>query len=455
MDAAEKEVLWGEVDALERDLAAERFRIAAGLEAEPALSAIYAAHGAAAHRSTVARLRAEGEPELAGRVAALRAERAAAEGEEAWRAAEASALAQGPDGPVPLARAELAVAGERDRERRLAFGRAAAAAIAASSVAGEAAAEQRARARVEVGLLPDWEAVVAADEVLDASEDGYRDVLAWLARREISLAPGPRGDLDRSDLVYLLALRRWDGLFPRGMLAPVLRQATERLGLALSRIRVEEGDRPAQWPGAHAFEERISFRRRGGAPDWLDLLRAAGEALAAAACPPRSRQPAFPAALGSLLLGLLLEPAFLSRTLGVERSGAGDLVRALALSRLFALRASAAALRVAAEVERGSSGTAWRQAHREALSAAALAAWPDGLAARDAAADRHRLALEGAAWGERLRVRLVEAHDEDWWRNPRAAATLAGWLAAGRAGPDEERPPLAAAARALTGRLGG
>ncbi|HEY6105129.1 MAG TPA: hypothetical protein VIV59_04055, partial [Anaeromyxobacteraceae bacterium] len=113
-----------------------------------------------------------------------------------------------------------------------------------------------------------------------------------------------------------------------------------------------------------------------------------------------------------------------------------------------------AALRVAAEVERGSSGAAWREAHREALSAAALAAWPDGLAARDAWGERHRLALEGAAWGEVLRARLVEAHDEDWWRNPRAAATLAGWLAAGRAGPEAEKPPPASAARALLRRLG-
>lgn len=455
MDAAEKEYLAREAEALASEVAEERFRNAAGLEPEPALSAAYAAHGAAAHRDTVARLRAEGELELANRVAALRAERAGAKDEEAWRAAEAAATARGPDGPVPLARAELAVLTERDRERRLAFGRAAAEAIAAAARRGEAAAEKRARAGAEVGLEPDGEAVAAAAEVLDASEDGYRDVLAWLARRESGLALGPRGDLTRSDLLHLLALRAWDDLFPAGMLALELQRAAERLGLDLGRIRVEEGNRPAQWPGAHAFESRVAFRPRGGAGDWLDLFRAAGQALAAAACPLRSRQPAFPAALGALLEGLVLEPLFLSRTLRVERRRAADLGRALALARLFALRARAAALQVASEVERGTSGTAWRQAHREALSAAGLAAWPDGLAARDAGAGRHRLALEGAAWGEALRVRLVEAHDDDWWRNPRAAATVAGWLAAGRAGPEAEKPPPASAARALVRRLGG
>lgn len=454
MDAAEKERLAREADALATEVAEERFRIAAGLELEPTLSAAYRAHGAAAHRDAVARLRAAGESELAERVAALRAERAGAEDEEAWRAAEAAATARGPDGPVPLARAELAVLAERHRERRLAFGRAAAEAIAVASRSGEAAAEKRARAGAEVGLAPDPEAMLAAGEVLAASEDGYRDVLAWLAKRDLGLAPGPRGDFTRSDLLYLLALRPWDGLFPAGMLALELRRAAERLGLALDRIRVEEGDRPAQWPGAHAFESRVAFRRRGGAGDWLDLFRAAGQALAAAACPPRSRQPAFPAALGALLEGLLLEPLFLARTPGVERRRAADLGRALALARLFSLRARAAALRVASEVERGASGVTWREAHREALSAAGLAAWPEGLAARDAGAGRHRLALEGAAWGEVLRGRLVEAHDDDWWRNPRAAATLGGWLAAGRAGLEAERPPLASAARALVRRLG-
>ncbi|HEY6105865.1 MAG TPA: hypothetical protein VIV59_07780, partial [Anaeromyxobacteraceae bacterium] len=265
MDAAEKELLAGEVDALAREVAGERFRIAAGLELDPSLSAVYLAHGAAAHRETVARLRAAGEPDLAGRVAALRAERAGAEDEEDWRAEEARATAQGPDGQVPLALAELAVLGERDRERRLAFGRAAARAIDASSRTGEAAAEKRARAGAEVGLVPDWEAVVAADEVLDASEDGYRDVLAWLARKDLGLAPGPRGELDRSDLLYLVSLHPWDGLFPGGMLALALRRTAEGLGLDLGRIRVEEGERPAQWPGAHAFESRVAFRRRGGA----------------------------------------------------------------------------------------------------------------------------------------------------------------------------------------------
>src|SRR6266496_1875418 len=171
MARVEREVMHGELDALATELAGERYRHVAGLEPEPALARIFAAHGDAAHRRTVSALEADGERELAARVAALRVERSQAEDEEAWRAAEATASTLGPDGPVSLADAQLAV----------------------------------------------------ADALLAASDDGYRDVLGWLARRDLGIALPPHGDLGRADLLFLLALDGWAGLFPRGMLAIVLR----------------------------------------------------------------------------------------------------------------------------------------------------------------------------------------------------------------------------------------
>jgi len=165
MDTAEMDHLAGEVDALAAALDGERFRHVAGLEAEPALAPLFAARGRAAHRETVAALRARGEDALADVVAALRAERAAAEDEEAWRAADAAAVAQGPDGPLPLSRALLLVPREQDRDRRRALSRAAAQALAGAGPRREAAAEVRARARAEVGLVPDWKRVVEADQL--------------------------------------------------------------------------------------------------------------------------------------------------------------------------------------------------------------------------------------------------------------------------------------------------
>ncbi|HET7753168.1 MAG TPA: hypothetical protein VFK85_04595 [Anaeromyxobacteraceae bacterium] len=434
MDSAEREILRRDVDALVEALESERYRHVAGLERSPDLESLFRARSRAAHRDTVVALRADGEAAMAARVAALRADRAAAADEQAWRRAEWDARGIGPDGPVALEDAALAVPRERDAARRSALGAAVASAFDAVASPRERWAEVRARARVEVGLFADWEQVVGADALLAATDDAYRDVLGWLARREGAAAPAPHGGLDRAGVLQLMALGPWDGLFKAGLLAPTVNAVAQKLGLALGRVRVDEESRPSQWPGAHAFGARVSFRRRGGAPDWLDLLDALGRALAnALGPPPHARDPRTAAAIGAVLSGLLLDRGFLVQRVEVEKKHAADVVRVLALRQLFRLRASAAALRVAVEVERGTSGATWRSAHRDALTLATLAAWPFGLHARDADADGHLAALGGAALAARIRAMLVDRYDVDWWRNPRAAEALAGILAAGDA----------------------
>jgi hypothetical protein len=453
MDAVEMDLVARDVDALASALDEERFRHVAGLEAEPALGRLFAARPRAAHKDTAAALRASGFEALAARVAALRAERAAAEAEEAWRAAEAAASGEGPRGREPLAALELALPRERDPERRRHLAAAAAEAMGASSSARDAWAETRARARAEVGLAPDWRAVVEGDEALSVSDDAWRDVFAFAARRE--LGPAPEGGASRADLVRVLALARWDGLFRPGMLPLALKLTAEGLGLDLGRVRIDDAERPAKWPGAHAVGARVSLRPRGGAGDWQDLLAAAGRALAAAAARPHARDPVLAEALAWALASLLLEPRWLAERADVERRHAADVARDLALRRLLALRADAAALRVAAEVERGLSGAAWRDAHRDALSAATGAAWERVRAPRDADAERLTARVRGAAAGEALRGELRERFDEDWWRNPRTAPHLASLLAAGRLPDVEPPPPAAGAARALVARLEG
>jgi hypothetical protein len=452
VDTMEHELVALDVDALAAALDEERFRHVAGLEARPSLCALFESRSRAAHRKTVEALRGAGDAELAARVAALRAERTAAEHEEAWRAAESAAAVDDEiEGARPLAEVEAALPAERDRRRRRALG--AAVAAVACPPAREAAVEQRALARAEVGLAPDWEEVVGGDALLSASDDAYREVLAWHAQRDAELAPAPAGDLTRADLLFVLALHGWGGLFPRGMLALVLERTAAALRLDLGRIRVDDRARPAQWAGAHACGTRVSLRRRGGAADWLDLFDAVGRALAAAARPPHLRHPAAGATAGALLAGLLLDGGFLAARLGAERKHARDLVRALALRQLFRLRAAAAALRVASEVERGTNGAAWHERHREALSLAALATWPVGLAARDGEAGALLARLRGAARAEVVRRRLVERHDEDWWKNPRSAEALGALLAAGGTWADEE-PALRVASDRLVALVG-
>jgi len=453
MDDQSKIHIAREVDALADALDAERFRHVAGMEPSPSLVSLFQGSGRVAHRETVALLREAGEVELSDRVAALRAERAQAEDEEAWRAAESGATGAGPDGPVALVDAELSAARERDPEQRDAYARAAAEACESAARHREKAIEERARARAEVGLTPDWNAVVEGDAVLSASDEAWRDVLAWTARRELGIKPVPQGNLARVDLLRILALRRWSGLFRAGMLTIELKWAFEKLGFDPGRTRIDAENRAAKWPGVHVLGARVSFRAREGAPDWLDLFGAAGRSLAAGHHPPHRRDAAFGHAIGWLLSSLLLEPRFLADRCGVDRRDLPDLLRGLRLRRLFTLRASAAANRIAAEVERGMSGAAWRESYRDAMTAALCATWDGVRAARDADGSAHRATLAGAGLGEALRRSLVERFDEDWWLNPRSAEPLAALLAAGRLPEDRAATP-AFAAGSLSGAMG-
>ncbi len=445
MDALEMDLLAREVDALQADLDEARFRHVAGLEPEPALARLFAARPRVAHKDTAAALREAGAADLADRVAALRADRVAAEHEESWRAADARAAGIGLRGPEPLASLEVAATRERDPARRVLLARAAADAMSAAASAREAWAETRARARAEVGLAPDWPAVVDGDQALAASDDGYRDVLAFTVRRELAVRPD---GLARADLLHALALSRWDGLFRPGMLPLALKLAFEKLGLDRGRIAIDDVERPSRWPGAHAFGTRVSFRPRGGGGDWQDLLAAAARAVAA-----RAPDAVVPEALSWLVGSLVLEPRWLAERADVEKRNAGDVVRDLALRRLFALRADAAALRIAVEVERGLAGAPWREAYRDALTAATGATWDRVRASRDADAIQLAGRIRGAAEGERLRADVRERFDEDWWRNPRTGAHLAALLAAK---PEAEPPaPAVEAARMLVGKLEG
>jgi hypothetical protein len=454
MDELERIEIERAVDRLVDGLDAARFRHVAGLSPAPSLTPLFEGASGAAHRETVARLREAGAPGLADRVAALRAERVQAAAEEGWRAAEGEVQVVGPDGQVGIVDAEVALAREKDPERRAGLAKAAAEACEAAAAPREAAVEARARARAEVGLAPDWRAVVEGDALLAASDDAWSEVLGWTAKRELTMQPVPRGNLARADLLRLVAVRRGDGLFKGGMLPIALKATCEPLRLDLGALSVDAETRPGKWPGAHVFGTRISLRPRGGAPDWLDLFAAAGRALAAAHAPPHRRDAAFGHAVGWLVSSLVLEPRFLAARCDVPKREVPDLLLALQLRRLFGLRARAAAFRIASEVERGMSGGAWRDAYVEAMTAALGARWDAARAPRDADGPAHAAALAGAGKGEALRRSLVERFDEDWWRNPRTAEHLGALLAAG-ALPDDVAAPPAAAAEALARELGG
>lgn len=430
------------VASLERALAEERFRSVAGIAREPDLGTLFARHAVAAHRQTAADLREAGEARLADRVAALRAERVAAVHEESWRMREASEPALVDD----------AWRREDDRALRLAGHARLEEAVARCAPPREAWSEALASARVEVGLAPPTALASEAERLLAETEEPYRDVLGWLARRELGLAPWPRGDLRRADILRLSDLPGYDGIFRAPLLSAELRGALAVLGRDPAALRVDETARSGKWPGAHALGDRVSFAPRGGAGDFLGLFAAAAESLAHSGFRgrPEARDPALAPGAGFAVAALLLDGGWLSSHLGVEKRHRGDLVRALAWRELFALRCLAAALGVASAAEAGRSGQEHAERHREALTRASGAAWPEGFAARDSDASALAARLRGRAIGAALGGLLLERYDEDWWRNPRAREALSGIVAAGSF---PEATPLSLAGKALLAKL--
>jgi hypothetical protein len=452
MDAHEMDLMAAELDSLTAAVEEERFRHVAGLEPEPALARLFAAYSRAAHRETVKALREQGEEALAMGVASLRAERAQAEDEEAWRAADAKASARGPDGSAPLAALEAAGVREPDRERRLALARVAAEALAEVASLRERAVETRARARAEVGLAPDWRAVVEGDETLAASDDAYRDVLTFAARRTLGLAPHPAGELARADLLHLVEAPRYDGLFRPGMLALALKLTLEPLGLGLAGADRRRGA-AAKWPGAHALA-RVSLRARGGAGDWHDPRRRRPR--------PRGRFRAAARARSRPGRGARVAPrdapprAALARRARRRRGKAR--ARPRARPRAAAAPRAARRRRGAARRHRGGAGPLRGRLARGALRRAPRRdrGGVGGRARRPRRRRRKaRRGARGAAAGEALRRALVERYDEDWWRNPRTGPHLAGLVAAGRLPEAEEPPAPSEAARRLAGKLEG
>lgn len=129
------------------------------------------------------------------------------------------------------------------------------------------------------------------------------------------------------------------------------------------------------------------------------------------------------ATLGSLFALLPTKESFARRHLGVALTGLGDHRRSLARVLLVELRASA--LRVALRAPALSGGSTLLRAYPE-LGGEALGVelHPSLLGViftpRPGDAQRFAGLLIAAAWD----YRLTEAHDEDWFRNPRAVEEL-------------------------------
>ncbi|WP_438017554.1 hypothetical protein WMF18_43490 [Sorangium sp. So ce315] len=132
----------------------------------------------------------------------------------------------------------------------------------------------------------------------------------------------------------------------------------------------------------------------------------------------------------ALFGGLVADPVFCARALGLGRGRALDQARATARSLVRSLRLDAAAVSLVGCAGQGGhvllrDARARRDRFEEATARALGAPIPGALAGVVPALDPGAaVRLAGALLGARDRRDLIERFDEDWFRNPRAAEAL-------------------------------
>jgi hypothetical protein len=279
---------------------------------------------------------------------------------------------------------------------------------------------------------------VDAEGWLDATEDATREALERAAH-----ALGAPKDADPR-LLHVLRAAPLDALFPGAGRVARLARALAPLGTdarAGARIRFEERHEPSLRPALALVEppRRVVVGLpviELGLASELTALEALGQGLGASLVSPalgvehRTLAHAeVPIALGELGALLFTEAGFVTRQLGLDGRTART-VQAVGTHRAL-VRGRLALARWACRAR----GAAVTSAEAHALAARALgsrAEWPAGpLLFSTAASPELESAARAAMLAASLTAALRERHDEDYFRNPRAAETLAGASARG------------------------
>jgi hypothetical protein len=285
-----------------------------------------------------------------------------------------------------------------------------------------------------------------AERFLSDTDPAYRELLAWHLPR---LAGVESDAAEASDAAALEGAAPYLEHFPDARILQRVLTALTDAGLdPLAAGHLRTATRPYLPSGEGAVccalrvpeEVHLTVSDQPGRAVHASLLRGLGYALqrahTAAELEVEERRlgdRSVPLGFGSLLEGLLSNPAFAERVCGVPRAALPEYLRLGALLSLLRARRDAALLQVELEayapvdphegaeryVERLGRATGLRHDPRGAL----LALRPPFRVAR-----RLRAAQLGAALSRQLRERF----DDDWWRNPRSGALLLDFFRSGQ-----------------------
>lgn len=454
-------------------VAHEHYRHFAGLQAESRTAGVYERHAGLFDVAAIDGLRADPRRHRLLRFAVeghLALATRALDAELARRESLAFVEVAGPRGGVTrlgYREAALAQAAEPDagRRARLDAGRGAVAREQLAPLVAEALELRAALAR-ELGW-PSYRALyeettgvdvatlaLQAGELLRRSEGAYRAALARLARRA---RVAGNGELRRADLGWLLRSDEDDARFPAGRLLPALHSTLGELGIDLDaqrgRLVLDVQARTGKSPRAFCAAVRVPHEvylvvaPGGGRAGCLALMHEGGHAQhfagTDAALPFELRclgDAAVGEAFGFLLEGLVGEPAWLGRHLGLSDPD-GELAGRAAARRLMLVRRYAAKLGHELELHGGAGpeGGALADGYAGRLEAALGVKWPSDTWLTDVDPGLYVVSyLRGWALEAGLRRALRDELGDDWFAQERAGALLAGLWRQGQSLSAEE-----------------
>ncbi|MBI5548523.1 MAG: hypothetical protein HY901_31965 [Deltaproteobacteria bacterium] len=368
---------------------------------------------------------------------------------------------------LPLGEVRRKVRHEPDRERRAQLARAAQQVLPAADLPlarridecqelagqlgyGSYEALRAAATGIDLAAL-----AAEASQVLAQTDDAWRDLFDFGLRKVVGRLPlKPRGEAAAHDLERYSRIEKLDDLFKSGGLLTVGQAFLEAMGLAPSargRIELDDHPRAQGSPGATALglqipsEIVVVLGREGGEPDYAALFHALGRAHHLAATNPelpfevrRFGGEPVREAFGLLFDQTLADAAVLRRYLNADTKEAAEAARLVAIERLSRLRRQCAALlyqrTLYAEGPRDELRGLYREQHQKALAVDwPVEGWLSDVEPRLAVAE----ALRGFGLAETLRRGLLEAANEDWWRNPRTGPFLTRIAARGGTVPAE------------------
>ena len=466
------DTLRADAEAFLEELSREQHLALAGHKPTAELQAVYARHarahgedalemvheafggatpGSEAHRS--ARLLLEWLAEAhASRQLAAHDER-----ELEWEARAMVRLPEG--GELPYQRAAIAMANAAERGERLRIEKARAGLVERELAPLKRERLQREKSAIESlgiadGYVPTFEALsgIALEPLaqqcrafLRDTQGMWDDTLRDLVKARLGIAPA---EATRADALHLFRLGGFDHAFPAGEMEAAVRRQVAEMGLdpdAGGRVRYDLAEREGKRSRAFCAPVRVPeevhlvLRPFGGQQDWTTLLHELGHALHFATM--RADMPLEHRWMGDnsitegwamLFDHLMQDRRWLTRYTRLEKREVPEFLRAVGAVELHFLRRYSAKLLY--ELALYADDARWDDLpdlYAQSLTDATTFRY--GTA--DAFVDvdpRFYAARYLRAWQLQALVTatLVEHHDEDWFRNPRAGPWIAGELMA-------------------------